>query len=94
MNFLCCNHGSFLHARPNILVIKAVEVTKSTAKSLETADGRLRFLQRVDDELRKRDERGALSLVKELQGVPGGLRCFGAARQVGVCPLVSCCGLL
>ncbi|XP_049383394.1 uncharacterized protein LOC125847754 isoform X1 [Solanum stenotomum] len=42
----------------------------------------LSVLEQVDKELMKGDERAALSLVKDLQGKPGGLRCFGAARQV------------
>lgn len=42
----------------------------------------LSVLEQVDKELMKGDERAALSLVKSLQGKPGGLRCFGAARQV------------
>lgn len=36
----------------------------------------------VDEELRKGNERAALALVKDLQGKPGGLRCFGTARQI------------
>ncbi|KAF2287939.1 hypothetical protein GH714_003379 [Hevea brasiliensis] len=43
---------------------------------------RQQALEQVDKELAKGDERAALSLVKDLQGKPGGLRCFGAARQV------------
>nr|GMD46804.1 stress regulated protein [Ipomoea batatas] len=43
---------------------------------------RWQVLKRVDEELSKGDERAALSLVKDLQGKPGGLRCFGAARQI------------
>ncbi|CAH9145227.1 unnamed protein product [Cuscuta epithymum] len=43
---------------------------------------RRRVLNEVDNELSRGDERAALSLVKELQGKPGGLRCFGAARQI------------
>ncbi|OAY44131.1 uncharacterized protein LOC110620053 isoform X2 [Manihot esculenta] len=43
---------------------------------------RQQTLEQVDKELAKGDERAALSLVKDLQGKPGGLRCFGAARQV------------
>lgn len=43
---------------------------------------RKQILEEVDKELSKGDERAALSLVKDLQGKPGGLRCFGAARQV------------
>lgn len=43
---------------------------------------RWQVLKKVDEELSKGDDRAALSLVKDLQGKPGGLRCFGAARQV------------
>ncbi|KAJ8769729.1 hypothetical protein K2173_005935 [Erythroxylum novogranatense] len=43
---------------------------------------RKRALEQVDKELSKGDERTALALVKDLQGKPEGLRCFGAARQV------------
>lgn len=39
-------------------------------------------LEQVDQKLSKGDERAALVLVKDLQGKPDGLRCFGAARQV------------
>ena len=44
---------------------------------------RRKTLEKVDEELAKGEDRAALSLVKDLQGKPGGLRCFGAARQVG-----------
>ncbi|KAG2278598.1 hypothetical protein Bca4012_041084 [Brassica carinata] len=51
--------------------------------SSETALSRRRqVLEQVDSELSSGNERAALSLVKDLQGTPGGLRCFGAARQV------------
>ncbi|GAV63235.1 hypothetical protein CFOL_v3_06755 [Cephalotus follicularis] len=43
---------------------------------------RRQVLKQVDKELAKGDDRAALSLVKDLQGKPGGLRCFGTARQV------------
>lgn len=43
---------------------------------------RKQVLEQVDKELVKGDERAALSLVKDLQGKSGGLRCFGTARQV------------
>ncbi|KAJ4967983.1 hypothetical protein NE237_014684 [Protea cynaroides] len=43
---------------------------------------RLQVLEHVDEHLEKGNERLALSLVKDLQGKPGGLRGFGAARQV------------
>lgn len=50
--------------------------------SSEVSVSRQQVLKQVDKELDKGDERAALSLVKDLQGKPGGLRCFGAARQV------------
>ncbi|KAH7543159.1 hypothetical protein FEM48_Zijuj02G0153600 [Ziziphus jujuba var. spinosa] len=43
---------------------------------------RRQVLEQVDVVLAKGDERAALQLVKDLQGKPGGLRCFGSARQV------------
>ncbi|KAG7552125.1 Peptidase M41-like [Arabidopsis thaliana x Arabidopsis arenosa] len=51
--------------------------------SSETAlSTRRQGLEQVDSKLSSGDERAALSLVKDLQGKPDGLRCFGAARQV------------
>lgn len=43
---------------------------------------RLKSLEKLDSELAKGDDESALSLVMALQAQPGGLRCFGAARQV------------
>lgn len=43
---------------------------------------RRQVLEQLDSELSSGNERAALSLVKDLQGKSGGLRCFGAARQV------------
>ncbi|XVF57359.1 hypothetical protein PTKIN_Ptkin06aG0198900 [Pterospermum kingtungense] len=50
--------------------------------SSEIGVSRRQVLEQVDKELSKGDERTALSLVRDLQGKPGGLKCFGAARQV------------
>ncbi|KAK9919711.1 hypothetical protein M0R45_028292 [Rubus argutus] len=50
--------------------------------SSEVSVSRQQVLKQVDKELAKGDERAALTLIKDLQGKPGGLRCFGAARQV------------
>ncbi|KAL6146670.1 hypothetical protein ACLB2K_057348 [Fragaria x ananassa] len=52
------------------------------SSSSEISVSRQQVLKQVDKELAKGHERAALSLVKDLQGKPGGLRCFGAARQV------------
>lgn len=43
---------------------------------------RWQVLEQIDEELSKGYDRTALALVKDLQGKTGGLRCFGAARQV------------
>ncbi|THG01319.1 hypothetical protein TEA_002811 [Camellia sinensis var. sinensis] len=43
---------------------------------------RRRALRRVDRELSKGNHKAALTLVKQLQGKPGGLRGFGSAKQV------------
>ncbi|GMH13184.1 hypothetical protein Nepgr_015025 [Nepenthes gracilis] len=58
--------------------------TSSTANSCtsEATSLRRQVLEHLDKELAKGDEKAALSLVKDLQGKPGGLRCFGAGRQV------------
>ncbi|KAF5739507.1 hypothetical protein HS088_TW12G00713 [Tripterygium wilfordii] len=50
--------------------------------SSEIEVSRRRVLEQVDKELENGNEREALSLVKGLLSKPGGLRCFGAARQV------------
>ncbi|MQL82405.1 hypothetical protein Taro_014888 [Colocasia esculenta] len=67
--------GCFVHARLGLQTVKAV-----TSSDLSLS--RLQALEQVDEELRRGNERGALSLVRDLQGKPGGLRCFGSARQV------------
>ncbi|KAJ8440137.1 hypothetical protein Cgig2_003462 [Carnegiea gigantea] len=43
---------------------------------------RKQVLEKVDEELSRGNDRAALSLIKQSQAQPGGLRCFGAARQV------------
>ncbi|EXB93884.1 hypothetical protein L484_002090 [Morus notabilis] len=50
--------------------------------SEQVSVSRRKVLEKVDEELTKGDEKAALSIVKDLQGKPGGFRCFGAARQV------------
>lgn len=54
----------------------------STISAVKTKSSLKLELDAVDNELARGEERAALSLVKGLQGQPGGLRCFGAARQV------------
>lgn len=90
MSFVCYYHGCYFRIRPRILKVKSAKSTESIVNSVELVDRRLQILERVDDELKKGNERGALSLVKQLQEKPGGLRCFGAARQASY-KLASCC---
>ncbi|KAL0005778.1 hypothetical protein SO802_013339 [Lithocarpus litseifolius] len=52
------------------------------ACSSEVVVSRVQVLEQVDKELAKGDDKAALSIVKHSQGKPGGLQCFGAARQV------------
>lgn len=54
------------------------------SSQIVSCSGGLRWqvLEKVDKELEKGNERSALSLVKDVQGKPDGLRCFGAARLV------------
>ncbi|XP_038879284.1 uncharacterized protein LOC120071224 isoform X2 [Benincasa hispida] len=57
----------------------------SSVKRGESGDGavkRRRALKLVDRALSKRQYKSALSLVKQLQGKPYGLRAFGAAKQI------------
>lgn len=82
MGLVICYNGVSLHVRLRVLTVRAVNSSESSVDSLRSGGLRLQVLQQVDEVLRKGDERGALSLVKDLQGKPGGLRCFGAARQV------------
>lgn len=73
MAVFCCT--CLVYARPALRVVRAVHSPEFT---LSRSQG----LVQIDEELRKGNERGALLLARELQGKPGGLRCFGAARQV------------
>ncbi|KQK04377.1 hypothetical protein BRADI_2g13210v3 [Brachypodium distachyon] len=50
--------------------------------SSKAASRRSAVLGQVDDELQKGNDEAALSLVRSSLGEGGGLRCFGAARQV------------
>ncbi|XP_021669591.2 uncharacterized protein LOC110656911 isoform X2 [Hevea brasiliensis] len=68
--------GLFSPLRTRFCSFRIVSSSSSVGVSRQQA------LEQVDKELAKGDERAALSLVKDLQGKPGGLRCFGAARQV------------
>ncbi|GAB2287363.1 hypothetical protein Dimus_021743 [Dionaea muscipula] len=70
---LSCCHG------PRVGTIRN---TNTNIISSGTMKLRRQVLEQLDKELAKGDEKTALSLVKDSQGKPGGLRCFGAARQV------------
>ncbi|VFQ61524.1 unnamed protein product [Cuscuta campestris] len=77
MSAACCYVGSVSLLRP------CGWCNFRTVGSSQFGGGlRRRVLKEVDNELSKGDDRAALSLVKEFQGIPGGLRGFGAARQI------------
>ena len=68
-----------------------VPPARAADTSASQSPARLRaVLEQVDEALSKGNDEAALSLVRGSQGEDGGLRCFGAARQVCVvlCPLV------
>ncbi|XP_042991864.1 uncharacterized protein LOC122318508 isoform X2 [Carya illinoinensis] len=50
--------------------------------SSQVGVSRRQALEQLDKKLAEDDDRAALSLAKDLQGKPGGLQCFGGARQV------------
>ncbi|KAL2480115.1 hypothetical protein Adt_33081 [Abeliophyllum distichum] len=77
---MCCNGVLFSrHYRITSGALEPQINGGSTGGGLST---RWKFLEQMDMELSKGNERAALSLVKDLQGKPGGLRCFGASRQI------------
>jgi hypothetical protein len=51
--------------------------------SSEVAVSWRQALEQLDKKLAEGDEKAALAHAKDLQGKPGGLQFFGAARQVG-----------
>ncbi|XP_022154618.1 uncharacterized protein LOC111021839 [Momordica charantia] len=68
---LCC--------RPAAPCFGAIGISNCSS---EVGLRRRQVLEQLDGELAKGDDRAALSLLKESRGKPGGLRCFGAARQI------------
>ncbi|XP_022859904.1 uncharacterized protein LOC111380546 isoform X3 [Olea europaea var. sylvestris] len=77
---MCCN-GVIFSRHPRI-VSAAFENPISGGGGDGGLSSRWKGLDQLDKELSKGDERAALNLVKDLQGKPGCLRCFGAARQI------------
>lgn len=75
----CCCFTQLQPAAASRLRLPPARAANTTSESA----ARLRaVLEQVDDELRKGNDEAALSLVRGSQGEGGGLRCFGAARQV------------
>ncbi|KAM0909832.1 hypothetical protein ACQ4PT_014556 [Festuca glaucescens] len=75
----CCCFTQLQPAAASRLRLPPARAANTTSDSAT----RLRaVLELVDDELRKGNDEAALSLVRGSQGEGGGLRCFGAARQV------------
>ncbi|KAJ9565066.1 hypothetical protein OSB04_001032 [Centaurea solstitialis] len=68
--------------RNNVKILSSSSSSSEAETETETSGVSSGKLEQVDKELSKGDDRAALSLVKDLQSKPGGLRCFGAAQQV------------
>jgi len=67
---------------------------RATDTSASQSPARLRaVLEQVDQALSKGNDEAALALVRSSQGVDGGLRAFGAARQVCLCCILLPCVL-
>ncbi|RRT83418.1 hypothetical protein B296_00017738, partial [Ensete ventricosum] len=81
MSLTFCYHGP-LPLKLRLFTVRAVNSPEPAVDSIDSGSLRLQLLERVDEELKKGNERGALSLIKDTHGKPGGLRCFGTARQV------------
>ncbi|KAK9139485.1 hypothetical protein Scep_009166 [Stephania cephalantha] len=74
------------HSQPNPQTL-TTKISSSlehlgATKSPNSHTLRTKVLQQVDTSLELGNEREALALVKDLQGKPNGLCCFGSARQV------------
>ncbi|KAJ1700124.1 hypothetical protein LUZ63_008636 [Rhynchospora breviuscula] len=72
------SHSPFLLTRFRAVNVNANANGRDTQS--ESNWTRLQKLAQLDEELRRGDDKAALSLVRDLQG--RGLHCFGAARQV------------
>lgn len=77
-----CTNSPFFTSRFRSFTVRAVNSSEAETQFRENEALRLRNLAQLDEELRRGDDKAALSLVRDLQGQPGGLQCFGAARQV------------
>ncbi|KAM7273559.1 hypothetical protein ACFE04_028223 [Oxalis oulophora] len=73
------HHHYCSHSNPKQFQFK---ILSSSSDVVVNNVSRKQVLKQVDNELQSGNERAALSLVKDLQANPNGLRCFGAARQV------------
>ncbi|XP_072954144.1 uncharacterized protein [Typha angustifolia] len=82
MSLLVCYGCRLPLDRLRVLTVRAVNSQESAVSSPESGRLRLQILEQVDEELRKGNDRTALSLVKDLQEKLGAIQCFGAARQV------------
>jgi hypothetical protein len=77
----CCGHLP-LSSRFRYFPVRAVNSREAESTSSESEALRLQKLVQLDEELRRGDDKVALSLARDFLGQPGGLQCFGAARQV------------
>ncbi|XP_042472017.1 uncharacterized protein LOC122054590 [Zingiber officinale] len=82
MSLKLFSHGLIPPVKLRLQTVRAEESSGPATDFVVSRSLRLHILERVDEELRKGNEKRALTLVKDAQGKPGGLCGFGAARQV------------
>ncbi|XP_042437365.1 uncharacterized protein LOC122023360 isoform X2 [Zingiber officinale] len=82
MSLKLFSHGLIPPVKLRLQTVRAEESSGPATGFVVSRSLRLQILERVDEELRKGNEKRALTLVKDAQGKPGGLCGFGAARQV------------
>uniref|UniRef100_A0A0E0JJ38 Stress regulated protein n=1 Tax=Oryza punctata TaxID=4537 RepID=A0A0E0JJ38_ORYPU len=81
----CCYCFTELHPAGGVAAavrLRLLPPARAANTSSEPAARLRAVLEQVDEELRKGNDEAALSLVRASQGADGGLRFFGAARQV------------
>ncbi|KAJ4969079.1 hypothetical protein NE237_015780 [Protea cynaroides] len=79
MVFAIYYNGLCSHLQPEFQMVTTI---LACSECREPGASRRRALSRLDKELSKGHFKSAISLVKQLQGNPDGLRGFGAARQI------------
>lgn len=71
---------AFSYVRRIPVKCRVLQIVGSSNYKLSFSDRKI--FEEIDEKLERGNERSALLLLKDHQGKPGGVNCFGAARQV------------